>query len=236
MKLTELFNTTGEPFSYYPGLVHRFNISVNASVMLCFIAWKTFSDELDGWKSFNSDGIQKATGLSVKEQAGARRQLVEAGLLEEHYARLEHKLMFRLLPKELGGGSPTPEMGNPQTPKGQMGKPQKGESSISQELKQEGNKKLMAFPEIPPELDTHEFQAAWADWLKDRRDRRKPVTAGAAVRQLKQCAEWGAARAVQAINASIQNGWQGLFEPKEQRQPFQRPAFTPRPGPIMGNF
>ena len=92
------------------------------------------------------------------------------------------------------------------------------------------------FPEVPPELATPEFQAAWADWLKDRRDRRKPVTAEAAKRQLSQCAEWGAARAVQAINASIQNGWQGLFEPKEQRQPFQRPAFTPRPGPIMGNF
>lgn len=142
MKLTKLFSATGEPFSYYPGLVHEFNISVNATVFLCFIAWRTFPDELGGWKPLSIDLVTESTGLSVKEQSTARKQLVKAGLIEERYARLEHKLKFRILPAEIAFSdeievSPNADTAYANTPKGNIGTRLNGVSS--KEL--EGDKK-----------------------------------------------------------------------------------------------
>ena len=116
MKLSEWFIIGGEPFQYYPGFTRRFGISVNACVLLSHVAWKTIPDT-DGWISLNVDGIEKATGLSVKEQSTAREALVSAGLLEEYYARLDHKLRMRVAGKELEDGQP---IENGHTPKGQM--------------------------------------------------------------------------------------------------------------------
>ena len=123
MKLNEFFDVSGQPFIYYPGFVHRFNISVNACVFLCFIGWKTLPDS-DGWREHNTDGIETATGLSVKEQSTARKQLAAAGLLEERYARLEHVLKFKIVGRDFDEESPNLENG--QTPKGSLGKRQEG--------------------------------------------------------------------------------------------------------------
>ena len=69
---------------------------------------------------------------------------------------------------------------------------------------------------FPAKLQSDAFAAAWKDWLEDRRVRRKPVTALAASRQLKQLSIWGESKAISAINLSIANGWQGLFEPGDR--------------------
>lgn len=152
MKLTELFSEIGEPFSYYPWFVHRFGISTNASVLLCFIGWKTFKDEFGCWKSFSVDGITKATGLSVKEQTTARKQLVDAGLIEEYYARLEHVLKFKILEKELTGVWPNAESADAQTPKGQMPIRRIGVSTKGQEGDNKEKEKTEAAFEAETEL------------------------------------------------------------------------------------
>ena len=64
-----------------------------------------------------------------------------------------------------------------------------------------------------------DFEREWAAWLADRRARGKPVTAGAARRQLAKCEGLGADRARTAIAASIENGWTGIFEPKSSPGP-----------------
>lgn len=148
MKLTELFSEVGEPFSYYPGFVTKFSISTNASVLLCFIGWKTFKDELDGWKSFSTDSITKSTGLSVKEQATARKQLVAAGLIEEYYARLEHVLKFKILAKELTGEWPNAESAYAQTPFRRMAKRPFGVSSKEQEGDNKGKEEGAVAPSV----------------------------------------------------------------------------------------
>lgn len=68
---------------------------------------------------------------------------------------------------------------------------------------------------IPLELDTPAFREAWTSWLRHRRERSKPVTATAAATQLRKLAGWGAERAVRAIEHSVGNGWQGVFEEKD---------------------
>ncbi len=145
MKLSVLFKETGEPFVYYPGFVSKLGISVNASVLLCFIAWKTHEHELEErvWKAFTTEEITKRTGLSVKEQGTARSILVAKGLLEEHYARLRHTLEFRLTDFEVGGGgvSPNAERADAEPPKGRMANSLNGVSTNRVELvkrKEEG--------------------------------------------------------------------------------------------------
>lgn len=77
---------------------------------------------------------------------------------------------------------------------------------------------------IPSNLDTPEFKAAWSGWIADRRERRKPMTDRAAELALRRLAEWGPERAVAAIEHSIANGWQGIFEPQGGPKAAAKPA------------
>lgn len=68
---------------------------------------------------------------------------------------------------------------------------------------------------MPPELDNPEFRAAWDCWLKYRRERKLPKLIPRSIdMQLRKLAGWGCPAAIESINASIQNQWQGLFAPR----------------------
>jgi hypothetical protein len=67
--------------------------------------------------------------------------------------------------------------------------------------------------EIPKELESPEFQEAWSEWLQHRREIRKPATPTTQRKALVGLAAMGPARAIAAINHSVANGWQGIFEP-----------------------
>ncbi len=86
--------------------------------------------------------------------------------------------------------------------------------------------KETAFPDV---LNTSKFKTAWDEWIEYRKQSKlrkmKPVTI---VKQLKEMEEWGEAKAILSINASIRNAWQGLFEPasKQTRRDTSRPIQT----------
>ena len=67
---------------------------------------------------------------------------------------------------------------------------------------------------FPPELDFDECRAAWSEWIAYRRESKKPLKVVSQQKQLKQWADRGSARFVAAINHSIAQGYQGLYEPK----------------------
>jgi hypothetical protein len=67
--------------------------------------------------------------------------------------------------------------------------------------------------EIPAELTSDAFQAAWQEWLQHRTEIKKPVKPTAQTAKLRELAAWGPERARAAIRHSIGNGWQGIFEP-----------------------
>lgn len=78
----------------------------------------------------------------------------------------------------------------------------------------EGSKEEVQEKGFPPALDTKEFRAAWAEWLAFRREaKHKPVSEKAAAKKLDELAAIGSQRAVAAINNSIANDYQGIFEP-----------------------
>ena len=69
-------------------------------------------------------------------------------------------------------------------------------------------------PDLPDVLNNDAFLAAWADWVRHRSEIRKPLKPTTIRQQLKKLAAMGTLRAVAAIEHSIANGYQGLFEPK----------------------
>ena len=72
---------------------------------------------------------------------------------------------------------------------------------------------------IPPTLDTPEFREAWAAWQQHRREIRKKLTPTTVDRQLKKLAKYGPTGAVASIEASIEAGWTGLFDPPATLKP-----------------
>ena len=80
--------------------------------------------------------------------------------------------------------------------------------------------------DIPESLQTPEFLEAWADFLADRKGRRKAVTPLAAKRLLAKCLSWGPDKAIRSIGSSIESGWTGLFDPDQSGRKQQRTGST----------
>jgi len=72
--------------------------------------------------------------------------------------------------------------------------------------------------QIPANLQTSRFQQAWSEFLDYRKAGKfKPLQPASIKAQLKNLAEMGHDAAIEAINQSIANGWQGIFPPKVQK-------------------
>lgn len=70
--------------------------------------------------------------------------------------------------------------------------------------------------EVPKALDYPEFVQAWKDWTQHRIEKRQKMTPLSQKRLLAKLELWGVARAIAAINNSIEKGYQGIFESKEE--------------------
>lgn len=68
--------------------------------------------------------------------------------------------------------------------------------------------------QFPPELDDPQFHAAWADWTAYRRERRLSTLKPRSVQaQFKELAKIGTVRSCEAIQHSIRQNYQGIYEP-----------------------
>lgn len=121
MKLTDFLQDVGRPVAYYPSL-RKITGSTNATILLCqFIYWRGKESDPNGWLYKTAEDIEQETGLSYGEQKTARRDLIAAGLLEEHYARLDHQMRFRLLLEAINEKWGTIETSIPESGKPQFG-------------------------------------------------------------------------------------------------------------------
>lgn len=78
-----------------------------------------------------------------------------------------------------------------------------------------GSAELALEQPMPAGLDTPEFRSAWADWLAYRHERRLPKLIPKSIdAQLQKLAGWGQKDALASIKQSIEQQWQGLFEPR----------------------
>jgi len=84
---------------------------------------------------------------------------------------------------------------------------------------------LVESGDIPANLANPDFAKAWGEFLAFRAERRKKVTPRSASMLLKKLSQWGNALAIESIEQSIANGWQGVFEPAPPQ--FKRQASQP---------
>lgn len=68
-------------------------------------------------------------------------------------------------------------------------------------------------------FDSQEFYEAWTDWKEYRRSIKAPLTEITIKRHLLFLRDLGEEKALKSIDASINNNWTGLFEPKEFNVP-----------------
>lgn len=78
----------------------------------------------------------------------------------------------------------------------------------------EPKEKTATIPDPLP-FASAEFAAVWEEWEEHRKQKKAKVTDVARRRQFKQLAAMGEARAIAAIEHSIGNNWQGIFEPRQ---------------------
>lgn len=69
---------------------------------------------------------------------------------------------------------------------------------------------------IPTILNIDSFKNVWVEWIQYRRGMKKPGDWNALFqKQLQWLSQFSPQKAIEIVNQSIRNGWQGLFEPKE---------------------
>lgn len=68
--------------------------------------------------------------------------------------------------------------------------------------------------DFPENLCTQEFHETWLDYVEYRQQRKPKLTAIGMKRLLGRLAKWGNERAVAALDYSMAQGWQGVFEEK----------------------
>lgn len=72
---------------------------------------------------------------------------------------------------------------------------------------------------FPPALASENFRQAWDRWGQFRKETKHKLTPSTEEKQLKKLAAWGEAQAIASIEQSIEQGWQGLFEPRANGKP-----------------
>jgi len=88
--------------------------------------------------------------------------------------------------------------------------------------------------DIPATLNTPEFLSTWQDWQKHLSEKKAKTTPTAFQKQLKLLESWGVKKAIFALNKSINNNWQGVFEPNDYKPPVTATwtsEFDARPDP-----
>jgi len=87
--------------------------------------------------------------------------------------------------------------------------------------KEKTKKSQQAAPVVFPfELDTQEFKQAWEEYMTYRRQSKFKTLKSASIHaKFQEMAEWGHDQAVEALKASISNGWQGIFQPTGKPTP-----------------
>lgn len=89
------------------------------------------------------------------------------------------------------------------------------EAKAEEETKtKQKHKTASAEPLVLP-FDSVEFSTVWGEWLQYRHEAKKKLTVSTAKKQLAMLGARPEKIAIAMINQSIQNGWQGIFEIKQ---------------------
>lgn len=259
MSLTTSLANVGRAIAYYPQLSKFFG-SVNASIFFAQLHyWQARSgDEMGVFKT--ADEWTEETGLSYREQATARKILIDMGVLVETHKRLQHRVYYRL---DLAAVDfafdawnalqfPNDENAIREVRKAQLGNcgkrnPGHAENAVGGATKAQSVNKEEITAEITAEKKTRKRastfvlpgwidQAHWDAWHSCAK--RKNATDAQKQMAVEKLARWkadGIDHALALENAAIA-GWQGLFEPKTGGNALIQPARRSTSGKPVENF
>ena len=187
-------------------------------------------------KYTDGDSWCEELGFSRKEFLTAIKKLEDLKLVSKktNMNRVTfYTLNLRDLDKALKGIYVNAKRGFTKMPKGDL---DNKETEITTEItqKEKINKKDFDLSEIESEL-SEKFSSSeiemkypldvesFENWNEHRKDLKKKLTATSAKLQVKLLCKYPRDIQAEIINTSIQNGYQGLFEPKQQKQ-FTQPT------------
>lgn len=166
MKLSEFLIGVGRSISYYPGM-RKITGSTTATILFCQLFYWTGKEAAgDGWIYKTSDELTEETGLSYDEQVTARKGLIERGLIEENYARLEHKMYFRVCVDKLNAVWEIPETGNAKMGKAESRLSLNGTTEITTEITSLSEKSLQQANDKVTAIIEANKQASDKSWSK----------------------------------------------------------------------
>jgi len=175
--LIEAYNASSV-VAYRPTLARLCGGSRDAGILLSqFIYWAGNTPDADGWFYNLQKEYEEQTAIPPKAQTRARAIMAGLGIIEEHYARLDHQLKIRvnfLKLAELIEAQTTafPERTNRRFGKGQIGSSGADKLAVrykDKEITKETPKENMAF--LPEILKTLGIEAQWEMGTVSPRDR-----------------------------------------------------------------
>jgi len=93
MRLSDTLRGVGRPIAYLPGLA-KFLGGVKAVILFCQLWY--WSQRADEWFFKSLTELADETGMTLEEIRAARKQLAERGLVQTRYARIKHRLYFKI--------------------------------------------------------------------------------------------------------------------------------------------
>lgn len=210
LSASDLMRTIGRPIAYHPALARMVG-GVNAAIFLSqLIYWDERMEDAELGVYKTAEQWEAETGLSVREQTTARRQLRDRGLITETHKRIEHKLYFKLdrdaFDRLIAGAgeaeNPEPqnvdslnaetqfgnsESANTETPKAPSPNHPKRSSLIKTEITTETTEEKNTKKENLPSFSFEHWPVnpspeVWADYLQHRKAIKAPLTQTAANR------------------------------------------------------
>ena len=253
VSLTSSLVNVGRAVAYYPKLSKFFG-SVNASIFFAQLHyWQSrSSDELGVFKT--AEEWTEETGLSYREQATARKLLIDLGVLVETHRRLQHRVYYRLNLEVVDAAfdawteaqfpndeNAIGEVRNPQFGNCEKRNPGDAENAVGGAIKAQSVNKEKITAEITAEKKTRKRVSNFVlpDWIdKAHWDawhscaKRKSATDAQKQMAVEKLSKWraeGIDYALALENAAIA-GWQGLFEPKTGGNALIQPVRRTTPG------
>jgi uncharacterized protein YdaU (DUF1376 family) len=171
--------------------------------------------------------IERELSAARAKSESAKNSAVKRWQKPSNYANAYPKAYAESMRNACSSPSPSPSQSDigevsPITPQ-QAGEEIVIDRPSLRPVKNPTKKELALTVLLPPQIDTPEFRAAWADWVEHRWQKRAFLTEMAAKQQIRNCAALGLPRAIAAIQNSIGQGYTGLFEAKEQENGQSRP-------------
>ena len=174
-----------------------------------------------------SPNLARMCGLTLQETDGCLAELAEAGVFEidaegvifsRRMIRDEELRNKRAACGHLGGNPTLKDNHKVSVCLSNEVKQKPTPSSSSSSSSSNTTSKEVVGVEFPANLQSADFGAAWESYLAYRKSSRLKSLAPASIQaQLKNLSDMGHDEAIEAINQSIANGWQGIFPPKNKK-------------------